>query len=204
MIALLRGTLHSRHDDKIVLLVRGVGYEITCTRTALEQLERVSGEVDLHVITSVTDHSIDLYGFADENEKLLYTKLVSVSGIGPKAAIALLGKFGARALVGYLYSENQKAITKAPGIGKKSAQRLVLELSGQMEPFRNRFSRPIETVTGLSKRSGLVERAVSALSHLGYRPGELENIAMELERAATKGRDLQELVRLGLSLLRKE
>ncbi len=203
MIALLRGMVHARHGETVVFMVRGVGYEVTCTRAALERLSG-PGEVDLPVITVVSDSAMDLYGFDDATEKLLFSRLVSVSGIGPKAALALLSTFGTRNLVGHIYAGNEKAITKAPGIGKKSAQRLIVDLSGAMEEFRNRFSRPMETISTMERRSGLVAQSLSALLNLGFRSQEVDAIEAELEKEAQKGADLSTLVRKGLALLRKE
>ncbi|MBU1537127.1 Holliday junction branch migration protein RuvA [Myxococcota bacterium] len=203
MIALLRGIVHSRIDEKIVLMVRGVGYDVTCTRTALERLS-TGGEVDLPVITAVSENAIELYGFDDATEKQLFSKLITVSGIGPKAALALLSTFGARTLVGHIYSGNEKAITKAPGIGKRSAQRLIVDLSGAMEEFRNRFSRPMETVSLLERKSGILNQGMSALMNLGFRSSEVDAISRELEKEAQAGADLSTLVKKGLTLLRKE
>jgi holliday junction DNA helicase RuvA len=204
MIALLRGKLHSVEDDKIVLLAGSVGYSVTCTKSALNKATEDSTDIELSIFTNMSDHSIELFGFVDALEKGLFIKLISVSGIGPKAGLSLVSAFGVRNLVSHIYSGNEKAITKAPGIGKKSAKRLIVELSSEMEKWKNRFSRPIETISLISKRSGIVEKAVSGLINMGYRASEVDTVIAELERESQAGSSLSAIVMKGLSLLRKE
>ena len=202
MIAVLRGEVYSIDEDKVIIMAGGVGYVVTCSQNAIDSLRNKKGDAELSIYTQVSEHAIDLYGFYEKLEKDMFKRLISVSGIGPKAGMALVSSLGVRALVSHIFSGNEKELVKAPGIGKKSAKRIVLELAPEMDKWRTKFSKPMETI-GVGHTKG-VEQAVAALIQLGYKSIDINPIIHELQMEFDTGADISRLVRKGLQLLRKE
>ncbi len=167
MIARLRGTLVETGPDVALLDVGGVGYELFASASTLRRLSNPGAEVSLHTYLHVRDDALQLFGFAERAEKELFELLIAVSGIGPKVALAVLSAFSADELRKALGTEDVALIATVPGIGKKTAQRLVLEL-------KEKVASGMETgellLPGVSQ-SVFVE-AREALAGLGYAPVE--------------------------------
>lgn len=132
MIAFLEGLVAAKGADRAIISVNGVGYELLMSTTSLQSLPPVDERA--HVITylSVTDNGIALYGFMSPEEEQLFKSLIAVSGIGPKMALAALSTYAPDELARAITSEDVKAISKIPGVGKKTASRIVLELKGAL------------------------------------------------------------------------
>src|SRR5271168_3408686 len=128
MIAHLRGKLLSKHPNQVIVETCGVGYEVNISVPTFSELPSNGAEVALHIHTHVREDLIALYGFLRPREKLLFEKLITVSGIGPKLAITILSGMAADEMVGAIRCNDIARLTRIPGIGRKTAERMVLEL----------------------------------------------------------------------------
>ena len=168
MIAHLRGKLLAKHPNQAVVETGGVGYDVTISVPTFSDLPAVGAEVALHIHTHVREDLIALYGFLRPSEKLLFEKLITVSGIGPKLAITVLSGMAAADIVGAIRGNDVARLTRIPGIGKKTAERMVLELRDKM-PEAGTPSAP--AVAGMS---AIEEDVLSALVNLGYQRAAAE------------------------------
>src|ERR671923_1340256 len=135
MIAHLRGRLLIKHPNQAIVETNGVGYDVTISVPTFSELPAAGSEVALHIHTHVREDAIALYGFLRPAEKQLFEKLISVSGIGPKLAITILSGMPADEMVGAIRGNDVARLTRIPGIGKKTAERMVLELRDKLETF---------------------------------------------------------------------
>ncbi len=156
MIGSLRGRLISRRPDNVVVEVHGVGYVVQVPIPTLAGLPEEGGEVFLHIHTHVREDSLSLFGFASEAEKRIFVTLLGVSGIGPKMAVNILSGVSSDDFLDALQREDVAALCRIPGLGKKTAHRLILELREKL---------PSST----GARDHLFEDALSALVNLGYK-----------------------------------
>jgi Holliday junction DNA helicase RuvA len=162
MIAHLRGRLLSKHPNQVVVETAGVGYEINISVPTFSELPANGSEVALHIYTHVREDLIALYGFLRPAEKQLFEKLITVSGIGPKLAITILSGMAANEMAGAIRGNDLARLTKIPGIGKKTAERMVLEL-------RDKLPEAVGTSTlAAPAMSAMEEDVLSALLNLGY------------------------------------
>src|SRR5918999_3460726 len=133
MIAHLSGTLRAKHAKSVIVDVGGVGYEVTIPVTTFYDLgEPPSALVQLHIYTHVREEALQLFGFRTLRERELFTLLISVSGIGPKSAVAMLSGMSADEIVTAIRTNNYARLTSIPGVGRKTAERLVIELRDKM------------------------------------------------------------------------
>jgi Holliday junction DNA helicase RuvA len=168
MIAHLRGKLLAKHPNQAVVETAGVGYDVTISVPTFSELPALGAEVALHIHTHVREDVIALYGFLRPSEKLLFEKLITVSGIGPKLAITILSGMAADEMVGAIRGNDIARLTRIPGIGKKTAERMVLELRDKL-PEALPTSAP--TVPAMSATE---EDVLSALLNLGYQRAAAE------------------------------
>lgn len=181
MIATLRGELIFRQKDRIVVDVRGVGYEVLCTEAVLYALPEIGAEVFLYIQSEVREDSITFYGFLDGDEKRLFLKLKSVSGIGPKLALAILSGVRPAELVRAIMAEDVTYLKRLPGIGKKTAERLCLELKDKVEFIPEAMSGAGGVSLAPVREEGIAADVVSALVNLGY-PRASARMAVEAVR----------------------
>ena len=161
MIAYLRGKLLAKHPNQAIVETGGVGYDVVISVPTFSDLPAVGAEVALHVYTHVREDVIALYGFLRAGEKQLFEKLISVSGIGPKLAITILSGMASDEIVGAIRSNDVARLTRTPGIGKKTAERMILEL-------RDKVPTPGPTAVTTPALSVIEEDVLSALVNLGY------------------------------------
>jgi Holliday junction DNA helicase RuvA len=161
MIAHLRGRLLTKHPNMAVIETGGVGYEVTISVSTFSELPTNGSEVALHIHTHVREDLIALYGFSRPAEKQLFEKLMTVSGIGAKLAITILSGMAANEMAEAIRGNDIARLTKIPGIGKKTAERMVLEL-------RDKLPASTGTSTAVRPTSPLEEDVLSALLNLGY------------------------------------
>src|SRR3954464_13658975 len=161
MIAHLRGRVLSKRPSHAVVDVNGVGSEIAISVPTFSELPNAGGEVSLHIHTHVREDALSLYGFLRPQEKELFERLISVSGIGPKLAITVLSGMQAEKMVAAIRGNDIAALTKIPGIGKKTAERMVLELRDKLDSFG-------VAAAVVSRHSPMEEDVLSALTNLGY------------------------------------
>jgi Holliday junction DNA helicase RuvA len=167
MIAHLRGNLLAKHPNQAIVETGGVGYDVTISIPTFSDLPGVGSEVALHIHTHVREDVIALYGFLRAGEKQLFEKLISVSGIGPKLAITILSGMAADEMVASIRGNDLARLTRIPGIGKKTAERMVLEL-------RDKLPTAVGEAPVISKLSAVEEDVLSALVNLGYQRAAAE------------------------------
>src|SRR5918993_4226543 len=132
MIAHLSGTILAKHATSVILDVAGVGYEVTIPVSTFYDMEEPGSQLQLRIYTHVREDALQLFGFRTSRERELFTLLISVSGIGPKSAIAMLSGMSADEIIAAIRSNNLARLTSIPGVGKKTAERLVIELRDKM------------------------------------------------------------------------
>jgi holliday junction DNA helicase RuvA len=168
MIAHLRGRLLAKHPNQAIVETSGVGYDVTITVPTFSDLPALGAEIALHIHTHVREDQIALYGFLRPSEKLLFEKLITVSGIGPKLAVTILSGMAADEMVGSIRSNDIARLTRIPGIGKKTAERMVLELRDKLPPAGP------ASVQAIPVMNATEEDVLSALLNLGYQRAAAE------------------------------
>jgi holliday junction DNA helicase RuvA len=181
MIAHLRGKLISKHPNQAIIEAGGVGYEVIISIPTFSDLPQLGSEVSVFVHTHVREDALALFGFIHAEEKQLFEKLISVSGIGPKLAITILSGMQSDAIVGAIRGNNLAALTRIPGIGKKTAERMVLELRDKLDSFG--VTPVVATATPVE------EDVISALVNLGYQRPAAERALVKLGAAAGESFD---------------
>jgi Holliday junction DNA helicase RuvA len=176
MIAHLRGRLLAKHPNQIVVETCGVGYEVNISVPTFSELPPNGSEVALHIHTHVREDLIALYGFLRPAEKELFEKLMTVSGIGAKLAITILSGMAADEMAGAIRRNDVGRLTRIPGIGKKTAERMVLELRDKLPAAAG-----TSTVTA-PVMSPAEEDVLSALVNLGYAPAAAEKALANVVR----------------------
>lgn len=162
MIAHLRGRLLDKHPNQAILEIGGVGYDVTITVPTFSALPGLDSEVALHIHTHVREDVLALYGFVQPEEKQLFEKLITVSGIGPKLGITILSGMPSEEMVRAIRSNDITRLTRIPGIGKKTAERMVLELRDKLPKESEGDVAPVPSLTAVE------EDVLSALMNLGY------------------------------------
>lgn len=200
MIAYLKGTVHDKSPEQVIVDVRDVGYMLEISNQTYDELPAEGDEVELLVYHHVTDNDQRLFGFANQNEKDLFELLITVKGVGPKLGLTILSGLPAQQITGAIVQEDKSALSKIKGIGKKTAQRMILELKDKIsEMVDATYSQ--DGATNIS--SNVKEEAVSALQSLGFKKRDAEE-SIEL---AAKGEDfdgnVQKLVKKALSQMDK-
>ncbi|MDE1154564.1 MAG: Holliday junction branch migration protein RuvA [Acidobacteriaceae bacterium] len=198
MIAYLRGLIFSKSPNTVVLDCNGVGYELAISVATFTDLAQEGREARLHVHTHVREDALVLFGFSELAEKLVFEKLLTISGIGPKLAITVLSGISADRLVGAIRSGDHATLTKIPGIGKKTAERVVLELKDKLDGL-----------TGFSPASGaapslgaVADDVLSALVNLGYpRPVAQKAVESAAKDSSVAG-EFEQLFRAAMSAVR--
>ncbi len=189
MIATLEGILEYRGNDSVIINVGGIGFRVYVSSSTSSQLGAVKGRVSVYTHLHVRDDSISLYGFAASEELALFKNLISVSGIGSKLALAMLSAFSSEQLIVAITSGDIDFLSKAPGVGRKTASRLVVELRGKLEKEWKEVALPsapgnadvIAALTGLGYSVAEATRAISRLSDSGGLSLE-EKIRMALQQ----------------------
>ena len=194
MIAHLRGKLLAKHPNQAIVEAGGVGYDVSISIPTFSDLPAVGNDVALHIHTHVREDQITLYGFRHSAEKQLFEKLITVSGIGPKLAITILSGMLADEMVGAIRGNDVARLTRIPGIGKKTAERMVLELRDKL---------PAEKAgeTAAPAASSATEQDVlSALMNLGYQRAAAEKAMSSVTK---NGSSFDAMFREALGLLSK-
>lgn len=186
MIGSLRGKLISRRPDNVIIEVSGIGYQVNVPLNSLSDFPEEGREVFLHVYTHVREDAIQLYGFTTEDEKRVFMTLLGITGIGPKMAINILSGISHDDFMHAIETEDVALLCRIPGLGKKTAHRLILEL-------REKLPSPMEI------KNRVFEDTLSALINLGYKKSIVQE---SLEKAYKKGyRDIESLLKETLKYL---
>lgn len=161
MIAHLRGKLIAKHPNQAIVETAGVGYDVAISVPTYSSLPNLGQEVALHIYTHVREDIIALYGFLLSTEKQLFEKLLSVSGIGPKLAITILSGMASDEMIAAIRGNDVARLTRIPGIGRKTAERMVLEL-------RDKLPTSGKEIAAVAAATPVEEDVLSALVNLGY------------------------------------
>jgi holliday junction DNA helicase RuvA len=196
MIAHLRGKLLTKHPNQAIVETGGVGYDLTISVPTFSELPALGSEVALHVHTHVREDIIALYGFLRSAEKRLFEKLITVSGIGPKLAITILSGMAADEMVNAIRGNDIARLTRIPGIGKKTAERMVLELRDKLTVEK------AGDIPAAPAVSPIEEDVLSALVNLGYQRAAAEKALATVSRNGKSG-PFDALFREALSALSK-
>jgi Holliday junction DNA helicase RuvA len=171
MIAFLRGRVLDKQPNRLVVDVGGVGYEVQVPLSTFYEVGEEGADVTLRVYTHVREDALQLYGFITDVERQMFERLIGISGIGPKLAIAVLSGLDSREVILAIQRADVARLTGIPGIGKKTAERIVLELKDRM----SHLATPVVTAaTGASATERLREDLLSALQNLGYHRPQAE------------------------------
>jgi Holliday junction DNA helicase RuvA len=201
MIASLRGTLTHKSPEELIVEVGGVGYDVRFSPTGLHRLPEVGAEVFLHIYTNVRDDSIDLYGFCERQEKEMFIILTSVSGVGPKLAMNILSGLSPAVLASAILAGDLGRLTKLPGVGRKTAERLCVELKDKVQ-FIPALDRGVVPASQPDEHDRKGADVISALVNLGYPPASARK-AIERVKAVGSATDyeamsLEEVLRQAL------
>jgi Holliday junction DNA helicase RuvA len=195
VIARLSGTILDLKTDRIVLDVHGVGYELAIPLGTFSALPAAGEKAVLHVHTHVREDALQLFGFATPQEKYVFERLLSVSGIGPKVALTVLSGLPLPELVGAIASQNARVLATIPGVGKKLAERLGLELKEKLAGFG------LGSASGAAAgKTSVVDDAIGALQNLGYKALQAEQ-AVESAVRAVGTADLNKILSAALKSL---
>jgi holliday junction DNA helicase RuvA len=196
MIAHLRGKLIYKQPGQAIVEAGGVGYDVTISVPTFTSLPSVGAEAALHIHTQVSDDAIALFGFLDVVEKRLFERLITVSGVGPKLAVKMLSGLSSERTVQAIRAQDHAQLTRIPGVGKKLAERLVVELKDKLDDFA-------VAPTPTTVQGAAVDDVLSALVNLGYQRPAAEKA---IEQAAAKDKsvagEFDELFRAALKVIR--
>ena len=196
MIAHLRGKLIHKQPGQAIVEAAGVGYDVVISVPTFTSLPSIGAEAALHIHTQVREDQIALFGFLERDEKRLFERLITVTGVGPKLAITLLSGLSADRTVAAIRAQDHASLTRIPGVGKKLAERLVLELKEKLDDLA---TAPIPTQV----KGAAVEDVLSALTNLGYQRLAAErSVQHAIEKEASLANDFDGLFRAALKVIR--
>lgn len=203
MITYVKGLLTEIHDQSIVIEVQGLGYELLCGNP-YEFSQEENEEVHVHTYQHVREDALQLYGFKQEQQKTLFMKLISVSGIGPKSAISIIGTVDVHGFVAAVEHEDEKYLTQFPGVGKKTARQIILDLKGKLDEigYVEQTEQPLKgSASQQQEEQHYLQDVMEALKALGYSDTEIRSVTPALQQEEQKETDA--LIRKALQLLVK-
>ncbi|MGE0670898.1 MAG: Holliday junction branch migration protein RuvA [Parachlamydiales bacterium] len=198
MFEYIKGTLTEASPVKVTLETHGVGYLLFIPLNNYAKLPKIGSALTLYVSTVIREDSHKNYGFLTADQRDLFESLIEVSGVGPKTAIALLGHMEINDLQFAIVQGNTPAICKIPGIGKKTAERLVIELRDKVKKFGDKLG-SVHSLSPSGGGQGVISDAISALVNLGYNPVQAQKA---IKTALGKSEEEPELAKLITSALR--
>lgn len=197
MLAYIKGTLEMKFENYIVIDVGGLGYKVFMSEKAIEEVGNIGDIVKVHTHYHVREDDISIYGFKNNDELKMFELLLGVSGIGAKSAINMLSNITPSSFALAVITNDTSKLVKIPGIGAKSAARIVLELKDKLKTIEATKQDNEEIKTAIKDDNKLTE-AISALQVLGYNRKEIEKV---LEKIDTDTLSLEDIIRKGLSML---
>lgn len=202
MIGRLKGILIEKQPPHLLLDVSGVGYELQAPMTTFYRLPALGQEVVLHTHLSITENLHQLFGFAEQRDRSLFRTLIKVNGVGPKLAVAILSGMEADDIARCVRDNNVKALTKVPGIGQKTAERLVIELRDRLKSWDMPHSDLLahSEIQAIASDNDVVAEAESALIALGYKPTDAAKMVASVSRQQPSASS-ETLIRLALRSL---
>ncbi len=196
MYAFIEGQVVEKTNNSLVLLAGGVGYLLSCSMSTVQAAPKTGDVMRCHTWLSVREDAMELFGFATKEEKQLFLSLIGVTGVGPKMALALLSTLSVSDLRLAIVMEDDKTIARAPGVGKKIAQRISLELKDKLGQFEGSAGgAAAASMPAAPSAADNVAQTLAALTSLGYTPGEAREAISRIEN---KNAPADELLRLAL------
>ncbi|WP_202080195.1 Holliday junction branch migration protein RuvA [Caldalkalibacillus salinus] len=212
MIDYIRGTLAHLDLDYVVLETHGVGYHIHCGNPYVYQ-GKEGQELILYTYQYVREDQLSLFGFATREERALFTRLLQVSGVGPKGALAIVASGQVWRVIEAIKNDHVNILTKFPGVGKKTAQRIILDLKDKLDDLLPHFVSEQEVsptlledeapVTVTSDYSDVQREALEALKALGYSDKEVKQVSSQLQKQGDEDWTTDQYIKKGLQLLMK-
>lgn len=197
MIAFLKGYIEEKNQDSILLDVQGVGYKVEISSQTLEQLSTAGEEIKILIYHHITDNDQRLFGFFTADEKQLFEQLITVKGVGPKLGLTILSGLPAKNLIAAITGGDAVSLSRVPGIGKKTAERIIVELREKLKSI------DAPQISGSqSTNSGVLEESIQALVALGFKPRQSEQAAMAVISKDGET-DSSVVIRKALGLLNK-
>lgn len=196
MFAYIKGSLEEKSNGYVVIDVGGIGYKIFMSDVAIQNIGETGNIVKIHTYYYVREDNISLYGFISKEELTMFELLLSVSGIGAKSAITMLSNIAPSSFALAIISNDIKQLTKIPGIGSKTAQRIVLELKDKLKT-ETAISKTEETIVAI-KQDDVSDEAIAALQILGYNRKEIDKV---LEKIDTSTLGTEDIIRTALKYL---
>jgi Holliday junction DNA helicase RuvA len=203
MLAYLTGTIQAKEisngpSDHLILDVHGIGFELNVSRRTMLSLGDIGDQVTIDTVFVVRENDWTIFGFADTQERKIFQLLQTVSGIGPKLALSLVGTLGANSLLDAILTEDNKSISQAPGVGQKVAQRIILELKSKASDLMNEIGMSQQLTSSAYQQNKAEVHGV--LKGLGYTDTEI-NLALEKAKEENIEDDVEILVRFCLKTL---
>lgn len=196
MIGRLQGVIVEKQAPELLLDVNGVGYEIMAPISTFAMLGAIGSPATLYTHLSIREDAHQLYGFSDKNQRTLFRTLIKVSGVGPKMALAILSGMDVKAFAICVHNEDIAALTKLPGVGKKTAERLIVEMRDRLTEWE--APAPLWAAADSSEKAStdaMLREAEGALVALGYKP---QDAAKMLNKVAAQARSPEDMIRLAL------
>ena len=198
MIAFLKGHVEEKKSDSVLLDVQGVGYKVEVSHQTLDQLSSAGSEIKLLIHHHITESDQRLFGFFTSDEKTLFEKLITVKGVGPKLGLTILSGLPASNLIAAITQSDVAALSRVPGIGKKTAERIIVELK---EKFAEYIPSDAAGSTS-SSSSSIMSETIQALESLGFKTRESEQAVMKVLKENGND-DISSLIRKALALLNR-
>ena len=196
MIGFVQGKVDAISEDNVVIDTGGIGYNVRISDKTAQELPGIGQEVRLYTYTSVREDGISLFGFLSRDSLDIFKKIITVNGIGPKGGLAVLSVMSADELKFAIISGNAQAITKAPGIGKKTAERVILDLKDKISVEDTQIRKEISSYDGLPQTGKAQSEAVEALTALGYSATDALHAVRQIEHAEEM--DVEAILKLAL------
>jgi Holliday junction DNA helicase RuvA len=194
MIGLLKGKVEDKGTDSVLIDVQGVGYEVLVPLSTLAGLPKTGEPVTLYIHTHVREDEFRLFGFESQNDKLAFQTMLKVSGVGPKLALAVLGALSGSELARVIGESDAKRLSSIPGIGKKTAERMILELGGKLKADAGK---------GLGATAGMFSELASALQNLGFKGGQVDRVVAEIRAKGLQEAPFEVVLREALGMLKE-
>lgn len=196
MIGFVQGKVDAISEDNVVIDTGGIGYNVRISAKTAQELPGIGQEVRLYTYTSVREDGISLFGFLSRDSLDIFKKIITVNGIGPKGGLAVLSVMSADELKFAIISGNAQAITTAPGIGKKTAERVILDLKDKISVEDTQIRKEISSYDGLPQTGKAQSEAVEALTALGYSATDALHAVRQIEHAEEM--DVEAILKLAL------
>ena len=194
MIGQIKGQIISKNPPEVLLEVGGIGYELLCPMSTFYQLDNSSEDTLLYTHLSIKEDSHTLFGFISKDEKNMFRELIRVNGVGPKVALAILSHLSVSSLVDCIMSEDADLLAKTPGIGKKTALKLIVELQDRLDKVEL-VNASTSTIAHKMSYNPNAKQALAALQSLGFKTKEANKMVSKIE---DKDLTTEQLIRLAL------